>query len=445
MRACRSTGESFLTRASTSATATYRRISPRCSGSIAVNWSRSRESSLSIEHQGRAVRSRMSLPDSRAACLSRATCCCTADGNSGSSPRLNMARVAMVLRLERWLDRAWRMRSPWCGTALIRQTFKAVSLPAFGVLATPPQQGLSGRLLFLAGSGDRGGGLFGRQLLTSSFVETQQRIDVVHETVQIVRRDVAHQAECAKHQHVRVDGARILGSLRHGLRDLLLHTDLAQLFPELLHTGALATPVCVLQLLHGRSPRARRLHVPQQEGQWRGRCRLRGGEGLAGCSSHARSEILQCLVQPGLEQCLSRTVVAADAFGQHFDVVPTYGIHAGSARFAQRVQWVAGGRKLGHRREFAMSLVVLGTGAISTRRFWARAFSLVLGTRGCSWPNAAANSMDEGMPSSIRVRVTVRARWAESSQLSSNFLLRLRMLWSSVKPLTMRISSREAR
>src|SRR5574343_1935264 len=194
MRACRSTGESFLTRASTSATAPYRRASPWCRGSIAVNGSRARESSLSIEHQGRAVRSRMSLPDSLAACLSRATCCCTAVGNSGSSPRLNMAQVAMVLRLVRWLDRAWRMRSPWCGTALIRQTLTAVSLPAFGVLATPPQQGRSGRLLFLAGSGDWGSGRFGRQLLTCGFVETQQRVDVVHETGQVGRRDVAHQA-----------------------------------------------------------------------------------------------------------------------------------------------------------------------------------------------------------------------------------------------------------
>jgi hypothetical protein len=62
---------------------------------------------------------------------------------------------------------------------------------------------------------------------------------------------------------------------------------------------------------------------------------------------------------------------------------------------------------------------VRGTGAISTRRFCARPCSVAFEATGCSAPNAAANTCDAGMPSSISARVTVSARCADNSRLSS--------------------------
>ena len=53
--------------------------------------------------------------------------------------------------------------------------------------------------------------------------------------------------------------------------------------------------------------------------------------------------------------------------------------------------------------------------------------------------------IDEGMPSSISARVTVSARCADSSRLSSKRRLPSWMRLSSVKPLTMSISSRSPR
>ena len=84
-------------------------------------------------------------------------------------------------------------------------------------------------------------------------------------------------------------------------------------------------------------------------------------------------------------------------------------------------------------------------GVISTRRLRARPSGSALEATGCSAPKAAANTADAGTPSSIKARVTVKARWADSSQLSAKVWLPPRTRRSSVKPLTIRISSREAR
>jgi hypothetical protein len=56
-------------------------------------------------------------------------------------------------------------------------------------------------------------------------------------------------------------------------------------------------------------------------------------------------------------------------------------------------------------------------GAISTRRFCARPGASAFDATGCSGPKAAANTDDDGRPSSISARVTVSARWADSSQV----------------------------
>src|SRR5476651_2691262 len=90
---------------------------------------------------------------------------------------------------------------------------------------------------------------------------------------------------------------------------------------------------------------------------------------------------------------------------------------------------------------FTVALEGLGTGAISTRRFLARPWLSAFELTGCSEPNAAANTEEEGTPSSINARVTVNARWADSSQLSAKRRLGSRTCRSSVKPLTIRIWS----
>ena len=51
-----------------------------------------------------------------------------------------------------------------------------------------------------------------------------------------------------------------------------------------------------------------------------------------------------------------------------------------------------------------------GMGAISTRRFLARPAASALEATACCEPKAAANTASGGTPSSMRVRVTVRAR-----------------------------------
>ena len=68
----------------------------------------------------------------------------------------------------------------------------------------------------------------------------------------------------------------------------------------------------------------------------------------------------------------------------------------------------------------------LGAGAISTRRFLDRPSASAFDATGCSEPKAAANTEDDGMPSSIKARVTVSARWADSSQLSAKLAVAVR-------------------
>jgi ABC-type lipoprotein export system ATPase subunit len=104
-RAWASIGVSFFTSASTSAMATHRRMAPEGSGSQTVSWSRSSESSLSMEHQSRWVRSWTSGPSSRPGPVMAASCCSTRRENSGSRPRSAMTWVAMRTRSERW---CWR-------------------------------------------------------------------------------------------------------------------------------------------------------------------------------------------------------------------------------------------------------------------------------------------------------------------------------------------------
>ena len=60
-----------------------------------------------------------------------------------------------------------------------------------------------------------------------------------------------------------------------------------------------------------------------------------------------------------------------------------------------------------------------GMGAISTRRLRARPASSRLEPTGCCAPKAAAKIESAGRPASIRARVTVSARCADSSQLSA--------------------------
>src|SRR5437867_4231051 len=97
--------EPFLTRASTSATATRIRTEPPGAGSTTESWSRSRESSLSIEHHTRSRRSRIAGSDSFAGPVRAAVSVWAAGEKSGSSPRSTMTRRAIVRRRPR-LDRS---------------------------------------------------------------------------------------------------------------------------------------------------------------------------------------------------------------------------------------------------------------------------------------------------------------------------------------------------
>ena len=107
LRACRSMGQSCLINASTSATATRISVLPSFSWVHTVSWSKSRESSLSSEHQSKWVRSTISEvysalgPDKDLSCNSALT------GNSGSRSRSSMARVAMRARSMRVYCLCW--------------------------------------------------------------------------------------------------------------------------------------------------------------------------------------------------------------------------------------------------------------------------------------------------------------------------------------------------
>jgi short chain dehydrogenase len=84
-------------------------------GSATESWSRSRESSLSIEHQSRPRRSRMEGSVSAAAPATAPVSAKTAAEKSGSSPRWSIARRAMLLSSPR-LDIGGRFTvAPWVG------------------------------------------------------------------------------------------------------------------------------------------------------------------------------------------------------------------------------------------------------------------------------------------------------------------------------------------
>src|SRR6185436_15445927 len=99
--ACASTGEPFFTSASTSATATRSRTRPPRS-SATVSWSRSLESSLSIEHQSRSRRSRMAGSSALAGALRASSWASTGLPKSGSRPLSIMAWWAIPTRTSRW-------------------------------------------------------------------------------------------------------------------------------------------------------------------------------------------------------------------------------------------------------------------------------------------------------------------------------------------------------
>src|SRR5581483_2589015 len=93
-------GELRVANTSTSAIPTSRRVRPLPKSSAYSIWSRSLESSLSIEDQSNERRSR-TLPSgaTTGGCASIcATCCCTAAGNCGSNPR---ARTTCSARMRR--------------------------------------------------------------------------------------------------------------------------------------------------------------------------------------------------------------------------------------------------------------------------------------------------------------------------------------------------------
>jgi hypothetical protein len=87
VRAWPSMAEPIFTTASTSATATRILTAPSAIGSATESWSRSRESSLSIEHQRRPRRSRIEGSVSVAAFAIESVSVTTAAENSGNRPR----------------------------------------------------------------------------------------------------------------------------------------------------------------------------------------------------------------------------------------------------------------------------------------------------------------------------------------------------------------------
>ena len=86
-RGVRSMGVSAGDGASTSATATRTRGPAAPARSATVSWSRSRESSLSIEHQAAPARSRTPRPRRARDPSSASACLIASGGNSGPNPR----------------------------------------------------------------------------------------------------------------------------------------------------------------------------------------------------------------------------------------------------------------------------------------------------------------------------------------------------------------------
>jgi hypothetical protein len=136
------------------------------------------------------------------------------------------------------------------------------------------------------------------------------------------------------------------------------------------------------------------------------------------------------LPQPLGQQGLGPRGLGRQAPGQGLQVGKAHRVGLVQARRPQRRQLGLGRPGLSHgwRRPRAPwgadAAAVLpragrAIGAISTRRLRARPSASALEATGCCAPKAAANTLAAGTPSSISARVTVSARWAESSQLSA--------------------------
>ncbi len=91
-----SIAEPFVTNASTSAIATRIFTVPPAMGSATESWSRSRESSLSMDAQSRARKSRIAASDAMAGRVIRLASAMTAGEKSGRSPRWSITACAMT-------------------------------------------------------------------------------------------------------------------------------------------------------------------------------------------------------------------------------------------------------------------------------------------------------------------------------------------------------------
>lgn len=63
-------------------------------------------------------------------------------------------------------------------------------------------------------------------------IQPDQRIDVTHEPLQVVRRDVAHAFQAAQDEVLGVHGAGVFRRLGEGLSELLLGAELGPLVAE---------------------------------------------------------------------------------------------------------------------------------------------------------------------------------------------------------------------
>ena len=63
-------------------------------------------------------------------------------------------------------------------------------------------------------------------------VEPDQRVDVAHESLQVVRGDVAHAFEAAQDEVLGVHGAGVFRGLGEGLGELLLGAEFGPLVAE---------------------------------------------------------------------------------------------------------------------------------------------------------------------------------------------------------------------
>jgi hypothetical protein len=140
--------------------------------------------------------------------------------------------------------------------------------------------------------------------------------------------------------------------------------------------------------------------------------------------------------QPLGQQGLGPRGLGRQAPGQGLQVGKAHRVGLVQARRPQRRQLGLGRPGLSHgwRRprapwgaDAAAALPRAGRaiGAISTRRLRARPSASALEATGCCAPKAAAKTLAAGTPSSISARVTVSARWADSSQLSARVAPRL--------------------